>query len=472
MMYTNRRGCAGSGRARGAEALAVGAAICLALAGCSLDELLGNDDLPPDVMAPDAIETPEGARAAYHAALVQFRRAFAQEPGGYVAVSGLLTDELEWGSYVEAGLGTPGMADMRRASEGGTGEAGSIGSYTYSALQRARNQAEQAAGLLVRHFPGGEPLAAHAYAVRAYTEILLADLFCSGIPLSSLDPKEGFTYRPGSTTEEVYEHALALLDTATTLVGDSARIEHLIRVGQGRALLALGRFDAAAHVVAGVPDDYRYEVAYGAQNGAQSFAALEGHGSETWPYSVADREGINGIDFITSGDPRTRVTTQGTNVRGRTVHHPMKYGGDGSARIPLASGIEARLIEAEAALRAGDVSGWLAKLNHLRRTAWPAIEPAVSGPLPDLDDPGTDAARVDLLFRERAFWLFLTGQRQGDLRRLLRHYGRTQDQLYPVGPYHHSRTPGLSYGAAVDLPVPAEERVSNPHYNGCIARGA
>ncbi len=93
--------------------------------------------------------------------------------------------------------------------------------------------------------------------------------------------------------------------------------------------------------------------------------------------------------------------------------------------LTLADAVEARLIEAEAALRAGDNLGWLATLNHLRQTAWTTIVPATPGPLPDLTDPGPDgsggdALRVDLLFRERAFWLYLTGHRQGDLRRLVR----------------------------------------------------
>ena len=38
--------------------------------------------------------------------------------------------------------------------------------------------------------------------------------------------------------------------------------------------------------------------------------------------------------------------------------------------------------------------------------------------LPTLD-PGDAVGRENLLFRERAFWLFLTGHRMGDLRRLI-----------------------------------------------------
>ena len=33
---------------------------------------------------------------------------------------------------------------------------------------------------------------------------------------------------------------------------------------------------------------------------------------------------------------------------------------------------------------------------------------------------------MDLLFSERAFWMFATGHRLGDMRRLIRQYGRTR----------------------------------------------
>ena len=40
---------------------------------------------------------------------------------------------------------------------------------------------------------------------------------------------------------------------------------------------------------------------------------------------------------------------------------------------------------------------------------------------------------MTLFFREKAFWTFGRGQRLGDERRLVRQYGRTQDQVFPVG---------------------------------------
>jgi hypothetical protein len=128
----------------------------------------------------------------------------------------------------------------------------------------------------------------------------------------------------------------------------------------------------------------------------------------------------------------------------------------------LASGVEARLIEAEAALRRGDAVTWLAKLNALRAAApghigrlYPNQKVGfVSNPLTPLVDPVTPDARIDLMFRERAFWLFATGHRLGDLRRLVRQYGRAPDSVFPSGPHFR----GGTFGTDVNYPVPFAEQ--------------
>ena len=88
--------------------------------------------------------------------------------------------------------------------------------------------------------------------------------------------------------------------------------------------------------------------------------------------------------------------------------------------------------------------------------------PAASGPDPD-------ALRGDLVFRERAFWLYLTGHRRGDLRRLIREYRRSPNAVYPTDTY-----PGGSgsYGTEVVAPVPTDEQAGNPAYTGCLHLGA
>jgi hypothetical protein len=123
----------------------------------------------------------------------------------------------------------------------------------------------------------------------------------------------------------------------------------------------------------------------------------------------------------------------------------------------LADGREARLIEAEALLQTGDASGALAKLNALR---------AAIG-LPDLSDAGTPEARLDQLFEERARWLFATAHRLGDLRRLIRQHGRSEDDVFPTGSFFK----GGQYGNDVNFPVPFVER-ENSNFTGCLDRSA
>src|SRR5690606_24660524 len=82
-----------------------------------------------------------------------------------------------------------------------------------------------------------------------------------------------------------------------------------------------------------------------------------------------------------------------------------------TSSLTLASGSEARLIEAEAALRRGaaGVAGFVALHNDLRAEV----------DLPPFDQTTVAAMsqdeRVDLHFEERAYWLYLTAHRLGDL---------------------------------------------------------
>jgi len=103
-----------------------------------------------------------------------------------------------------------------------------------------------------------------------------------------------------------------------------------------------------------------------------------------------------------------------------------------------------------------------ATLNGIRQ-AFPDLG------LADLAEPATQAEGVDLLFAERAFWMFATGHRLGDMRRLVRPlplgYGRPVDSVFPTGIY----IKGGAYGGDVNLPIPIEER-NNPNSAGCLDR--
>jgi hypothetical protein len=182
---------------------------------------------------------------------------------------------------------------------------------------------------------------------------------------------------------------------------------------------------------------------------------------------MSDHEGINGLPFRSEWDARIPPPVA---VYGVTYpDYPKNYS------IRLASGIEAQLIRAEAELASGDAN-WLVRLNALRTTCTDAATCATPAPagiggvagLALLTDPGSDTARVSLVFRERAYWTYLTGHRQGDLRRLIRNYGREEDAVYPTGQF----VPDYVYGTDVTLPIPPDEKTLNPKFQGCIDRHA
>jgi tetratricopeptide (TPR) repeat protein len=450
---------------------------------------LSKPSLPVGVSDPNVYHTPEGALQLYTRAIYTFTGAssvngFAgntQETdingafASFVLTSGLLTDELQAGNlggsetiYSEPkAISLEDSLDARLFSEA---------PRVYTTLQNVRGASMLAIATLDAYAPtASSALRGHLYALEGYAELALADLYCSGVPLSTVDFNADFTYHAGSTTAAVYEHALALLDTAVTLSADSARILNFARVGKGRALLALGRYAEAAQAVTEVPTTYKYAfyVNWGDQgNGSTTLFQYNGpillHTSTVTGKTVADVDGINGLPYVSSGDPRSASLQFGVNSFDVPQYAPLKYESTASAdtvptlaRLVVASGVEARLIEAEAEYHgvATGLGNWLDELNALRQTA---VTPA----LPLLGDPGNDAARVDLLFQERAYWLFLTGVRQGDLRRLVRNYQRDPETVYPTGAYPIGAQ--LPRGSRVSLSIPRDE-YRNPKFTGCLS---
>jgi hypothetical protein len=81
--------------------------------------------------------------------------------------------------------------------------------------------------------------------------------------------------------------------------------------------------------------------------------------------------------------------------------------------------------------------------------------------------------------RERAMWLYLTGHREGDLRRLVRFYSRDPNTLWPTGVYVNAGFPplvlaastnGTPYGVDMVFTPPNDERRLNPLYDGCVSQ--
>jgi hypothetical protein len=536
---------------------------------------LSSNQLPAGTSDPAIYNNVTGAIGLRNAAVYQVVTSLAD----YVVESGLLTDELQ-DLRTGASPGTLAQAstlqnvlDERLLPNGTT-----IG-RSYNHLQDVRAKVNIALAALAKYDTATADRAdqramrSELFVLEGYAEILLADLYCSGVPLSTLDFNGDFTYQPSSTTAGVYRDALSKLDSALALNATADSVANLAHVLRGRAYLNLGLYDSAVAAVAGVPTTFHYTLNIGWPGDISNWL--------NHIATVSDSEGQNGLPFRSSGDPRTAVTVVCTPTGPTVLYDPLycpvdtltfptKYysaltNATGRAPFPLADGIEARLIEAEASLHAGDAT-WLSRLNDLRLGAlvdappdtlidtlgvtgcdqatancgynpgdglggstpefgqpagyppagYVLVSTAVTYPAPPgiqdycynaswyvpcyqgdsmvvatyvlpahtdrsggvagltaLSDPGDspgNAARLRLLFRERAFWLFLTGHRQGDLRRELRLYPQVwvdQSDAYPTGVYTAPGT-GL-YGADVTVPIPPSE-TANPAFHGCLDR--
>jgi starch-binding outer membrane protein, SusD/RagB family len=413
---------------------------CLALVCCSRL----TDVNAPDLVTPDKLANAAGAQALRIGAINGFALVFGGDENGQVTTSGAIADEFFNSSSAVIALA---FADIRQLPEPST-------SYPYRNLQRARLDIERAIAAKEEFAPNPPSEVAELFALSAYTRDFLGENMCSGIPLGRIVEGNLVFGEPLKTTE-LFEDAVANFDSSITYAQDSVRILNLAKVGKARALLNLGRFAEAAAAVSAVPTSYTYMTFHAPivqPNGV--FAIIN---NAKW-LTVSDREGINGLDFRSARDPRVPTAFVGKGPDQSTDVYTFTRYGSLSAPIVLASGIEARLIEAEALLKSGDANGALLILNALRATT-PGLAP--------LTQPSTLDQQIDQLFRERAFWMFATGHRHGDLRRLVREYSRSPETVFPTGPYKN----GLTYGTDVDFP-PDNTQLGNPNYKGCLSRGA
>jgi hypothetical protein len=470
-------------------------AVSLALAiGCAPGSLV---DVAPtsDVADPAVVRTAAGATQLYYMAATQFastiggnpRPSGAQPVGfNFILVSGLWSDELMW---VQQGFGQTFSPGVDERSDGSIPNVSADANAMYGPLQTTRVVSRQAREALSRYNPGAPP-AWHGrlLAQEGYAIVFLAELFCSGIPLSTLSLDGDASYTAGFSTAELLTAAVALFDSAIAVSADSTRFLYLAQIGKGRALLDLGRFADAATAVNGVPTDFSYLIEVSGSTIATPGPNQVGFRPQN--LQVRDNEGGNGL--VWSTDPRTAIVT--TPSLSGSMPVPGKYSVTASgtidatvsnptAPIRAADGLEARLIEAEAALSTGNPS-WLTTLNTLRSSC---IGNAACAPVPGLNstnlppnltDPGAASGRLDLLKQERAMWLYLTGHRQGDLRRLAHLYNRDPMTLWPVGTYINPGFPPLipgtpnsgtiAYVNQFVVPMRAGlESQQNVKYSGC-----
>lgn len=450
------------------------------IAACDTDRLLTAPT--PDVVLPENITGPSALASAYAAVVGDFQVAYAGGYGallnyneGLVQITGLLTDEL-----LNAETYNTRIDIDRRAIN----PINATTLQTFQNAQRSRASADLVSSRF-RQFLPSDPRGAEVQALAGYMLVLLAESYCNGVPTSTVNDDGTFTYSAGQTGTQLLTTAVAKFDSAIVVATAAGvpgrRALNLARIGKGRALLDLNQPAAAATAVASVPDDYLYVIEHSENSGRQNNAVYAFNYLEN-RFSVPEAEGTTGIRFRTLNDPRNPLIDYGLGFDESTQQFlPTKFS-QRTSPTPLAIGAEARLIEAEAALRAGNTTLFVDKLNAARAAAptYPATADASDAPLPPpaavtlLDVGATPTAQQNFLFQERALTLFLTNHRIGDLRRLVYQYGRSATSVFPSGEYQANNPDksGTNYGTDVNLPIPQEE-ANNPLFGGsCLNRSA
>ena len=451
-------------------ALLAAVAIAVGLVACNSDKLLKVTD--PDVALPGALAGVGALPTLRAGAIGNFGVAYNGDADEeQVDLAALLSDE-----FINTETFPTRIEIDQRAQQ--VVNQSLLG--TFFDLTRARASSEFA----IRNF---EDLAKTAADSTGYPEmlslnglayILFAENYCGAVPVSTQNADGSFTFGPGESTNTLLDSAITKANKALSITGSTltSQFKFLAQVAKGRALLDKGDYPNAAAAVAGVPTTFQYNYQHSASTTRQNNGDW-GLTVSVGRFGVADSEGGAGLPFQSDGDVQARGAAADPRVADTLANRPgtsnptkgfdgatpqfvqMKYTDRGTPAT-IADGVEARLIEAEATLKGGNPVGALTALNALRSdAALLALRGYPAGSLPPLTLQVGTAAQVDQLFKERAYWLFLTSHRLGDLRRLIRQYARTANSVFPTGPYFK----GGNYGTDVNSPVPQQEQ-NNPQY--------
>ena len=429
----------------------------------------------PGVIGPTSVSSPTGAEALRIGALGAFK---AWVAGGGVnfanlpMMSDLLTDVWASGDTQSQHNETDGRTVQ--TSNG-------VLSSAYQAAQQARGYALSAI-LALEQYEAPPPATeiGELYFAMGFAELQMSEDLCNGIPFGSMQNGVPAYTQPISDADGL-KLASARFDTALAMVtgsdAASVAIHRVNEIAKARAQVDLGNFAAAAALVADVPTSYQYLLTFSLTTTSPELYLLNGVSASRFVVgdSFAIINGVpnvikNALPFASANDPRVPVSGSTTNTKkafdGSTPWVGQLLYGQIDP-FPVLTGIDARLIEAEAKLNAGDYAGMFATLNTLRASTQTIGNKTIAAMPALTTQPATKDAALTLFFREKAFWQFGRGFRLGDLRRLIRQYGRTQDTVFPVGNFFK----GGTYGTDVNLPVPDAE-LTNPNFHGCVDRSA
>jgi len=318
-------------------------------------------------------------------------QSFVQQFGfGYIMYTGWFTHEI----WVGDTFPTRNEYGLRLIDD----RNGTHNTELWVPLQRSIAQSEQVMEIL-GDAAGTELNVARAALASAYALTHQAEAFCEGTMV-----QPGGVPGPRMTPQQLLEAALVRFDKAIAKGGattgtEAASIVTAARVGKGRALLNLGRKAEAAAAVNGVATSFTFNLTY--VDDASNRGRL-GNGIFSYSFGGVRESIVVSPEYRAMNDPRIAFRDAGKDSQDGVLRlwNQQKYPAWNSP-IRLASGLEARYIEAEA-----NISGALAFINERR---------AVGGQAALSTTNATELLAALMEQKSRDFWI--EGMRMGDWRR-------------------------------------------------------
>jgi hypothetical protein len=278
--------------------------------------------------------------------------------------------------------------------------------------------------------------------------------------------------------DERVEDAITYLEEAESVAGAIGLLPVQIAavVGQARAHLWLGNYGIAGGLASSIPRGFAYRAEYSANNPDQyndmytftwgdtesihwtvGDGTANSSGRERWPFL----EQFIGLNLLRNRPPGFNAMLPSVPVVLQMLHSKPE------SDVLMASGIEAALIVAEAALRLGqpqiaeDILNDLRSDYSFRATTQYGVNPPAANLLPDIDLTGNLETDLRRIADERARELWLTGDRHVTARRLSRDpqvdidlfpskelIGSGEDRAFPIPDREIDNNPNLEPGEA------------------------
>ncbi len=390
----------------------------------------------PDIVQPEDVSDPASLPIAIAGVVGDFQLMYDD----IARYTGLLTDE-----FILAGTFPTRVQVDQRDMLFDNATLNGVYENIHVARFSADNLVEGAQGL-VGDPDADQDLVEQALAIGqfygGYVRVLLAEMYCQSILGGGDETNPNYESSPKGPDERMQDGLTMLqaAQAAATAFGN-ADLADAAKVGQGRANMWLGNYAAAASAVASVGTGFEYMAEFSSNDPSQYNDVYDFTYSDTQQIRWTVGDGTQSErnferfpfydEFVDAGlllpDPPASFQSFNSSI---LVHLQMIYpppvapgvpqtpptANGQSAPMVIASGFEARMMEAEAAYRGGDVAGAEATINALLTTG-DNPHGAIFAPVDLTGDFDSDIALIGYAY-EAGMWL--AGHRMGFVRRVLR----------------------------------------------------